>query len=160
MSLGAVDHNLVASQYAKFCPKSLSISDLRCDDKRFCKTKACLKEVGSDVDRNDRFEYIMPNSTTKIENEGKEECKNGPVDNKFMFLLGSSAKKKERPSKLIYNLPNMKKIQSPLKAGKPLMVVSLSSHNLFELAADSSRVKGTDDVSINGGSVDGSDLAA
>lgn len=160
MSSGTIDHNLVASQFAKFCPKSLSIDDLRCDDKQFCKKKVSLRMADLKDDRIDSTEYIKPNPTIKIESDEKEDSGNSTIDNKFMFLLGPSTKKKERPSKLIYELPNMKKIQSPLKTGKPLTVVSLSSHNLFELAANPSGTEETSGVSVSGSNVTESILAA
>ena len=144
-----IDNLLVARRLAQFCPTSLSIDDLKGDNRssfHMASTNSSEK-----IEEPNQNKYIPPTPSVRIEKspstqaiESKSPFKLGiePAKHRFGFLLADikpisqgnvnlhKSKSTVLPVKVKYELPNVKKVDTPVKSVKPLMVVSFSSTNL------------------------------
>lgn len=146
---------LIARRLAQFCPTSLSIDDFKTRPSKSSSSLNLNSSISSTenlMDESKKIEYIQPSPLIKIDKkssnikEVKSEFKLGiqPSKHRFGFLLedikpinnkinsfNSCSDLSPRPSKKMrYELPNVKKVDTPIKSSKPLMIVSFSSNNL------------------------------
>ena len=115
-----IDNILAARRLAQFCPTSFSIDDFKAPT------------------RKQRIAYIPPTPSVKTEliSEPSPFKINLPSPkHRFGFLLAdikpiNKEKTNQNNLKMKYELPNVKKVDTPVKTDKPLMVVSFSSTQL------------------------------
>jgi hypothetical protein len=122
--LDELQSNIIAKKLATFVPSSLSIDDLKLGKKN----KNPLKN--SNVNSLDSFIPPSP-SVSSIGKKNEQEKKTESVS-KFAFLLGSKTprtKKSISISKMKYELPNVQKIGIASKNLKPILAISLSTHD-------------------------------
>lgn len=150
-----IDNLLITRRLAQFCPTSLSIDDFKSRPKKSTSSLNLNSSISSAenlIDESKKIEYIQPSPVVKIDklssniSESKSDFKLGiqPSKHRFGFLLedikpinnkikscNSCSNLSPRPSKKMrYELPNVKKVDTPIKSTKPLMIVSFSSSNL------------------------------
>lgn len=150
-----IDNLMVTRRLAQFCPTSLSLEDLKSSDlSKSSSSQLYFKRSSSSFDESDKkVEYIPPSPSVKIEktsSEPKSVFKLGiqPAKHRFGFLLAdikpisnsninassSSTNLTSTESlKIKYELPNIRKVVTPVKTLKPLMVVSFSTTSLNDL---------------------------
>ncbi|OHT06372.1 hypothetical protein TRFO_05566 [Tritrichomonas foetus] len=119
-----IDNLLVARRLAQFCPTSLSVDDFK-------------SQSPDTPDKKEKVEYIPPTPSVKIEQPEKSAFKLGlpSPKHRFGFLLADikpidQSSAKQPPLKMKYELPNVRKVTTPVKTDRPLMVVSFSSTHL------------------------------
>lgn len=169
----SIDNLLIARRLAQFGPTSLSIDDFKLSHstsspisilKKSNLNKPLHKENSSVFDEKDqKVEYIPPSPSVKIENTSNEQksiFKLGiqPAKHRFGFLMAdikpikqsnssSNLSMPNSPSgsfRMKYELPNMKKVSTPVKSGKPLMVVSFSTNSLNDPKKNSFKDRSSD----------------
>ena len=139
-----LDSIIIASHLARYVPTSLSLDNLHVvyhENKNNQKMKA-----NQFYDKHDSF--IPPNPKVNTQQQQQQKME---TSSKFAFLLKNNNKKnnnkdskKTTITKFQYELPNVKKVFTPLKTNKPLMVVSLSVENLSALSKPT--VKGSKQI--------------
>ncbi|OHT17656.1 hypothetical protein TRFO_00942 [Tritrichomonas foetus] len=128
-----IDTLLAARRLAQCCPTSLSVDDFKSQSR----------------EKQAKIEYIPPSPKVEIEQTGQSAFKLGipSAKHRFGFLLTDikpieQAKNQKSAStssfKMKYELPNVRKVNTPVKSIKPLMVVSFSTTALS--AADRGEV--------------------
>jgi len=120
------DSVIIARKLARFCPTSLSVDDLQQPDETFKRNKKPIMQ----------HSFIPPTPHISVEKSEKTESKAENNNSRFASIFKQTPKTPQQttPAKLIYELPNVTKVQGQLKTGRPLIVVSLSSNNLASLA--------------------------
>ncbi|KAK8848088.1 hypothetical protein M9Y10_019144 [Tritrichomonas musculus] len=153
----SIDNLLVARRLAQFCPTSLSIDDFQSRPSKSSSTlslKSPISSADNLIETTKKVEYIAPSPSVKVESlssnniaEPKSAFKLGiqPAKHRFGFLLAdikpienkinvSNSCSNMSPNKpflkMRYELPNVKKVDTPIRSTKPLMVISFSSANL------------------------------
>ncbi|KAI5547489.1 hypothetical protein TVAGG3_0154700 [Trichomonas vaginalis G3] len=149
-----LDSVLIAAQLARFCPTSLSFDNLNIS----CFKESKKKTKYEKNNEHNNIEYIPPKPIQRNNNNNTEKNNISNNKSKFSFLLKS--KKQENThtalSKFVYELPNIKKVSTPIKSNKSLMVISLSVGDLKSI--DTPIIKGANQVnSMNDYSSDSED---
>lgn len=132
-----LDSVLIAAQLARFCPTSLSFDNLNLSTFRDQKKKYKSKN---------NEEYIPPKPIEKNIKNNSDNNQNKASNSKFAFLLKSKKTETTQTisNKFVYELPNVKKVATPLKTNKSLMVISLSVGDLKSI--DTPIIKGAKQV--------------
>lgn len=124
-----LDGIMMARRLAQFCPTSLSLEEIPHKQTRK------RRRHRSKAPAHPPVEFIPPVSQVVTEASSAFNV-NLPVKrHRFGFLLEDIKpieieKPAATPTKMRYELPNVKQVASPGKLGRPLMVVSLSSTDL------------------------------
>lgn len=124
-----IDGLMIARRLAQFCPTSLSMDLIPKEAMRK------RKKAPSKRRRDESTEFIPPAPQVVTEASPTFNLEIPQKKQRFGFLL-EDIKPIERPppspAKMRYELPNVKQVTTPVKHGRPLMVVSLSCADLKE----------------------------
>lgn len=120
----SIESLLNMRQFAQYYPKTISCDSLNKDQFKM------NDDLGSSC--NDNSEYILPSPSIHIETIKKNThlCDNKKSkSNRFSFLMSdirteNKSNNNEMTFKMKYELPNIQSIHSPIKANKPIQVVS------------------------------------
>lgn len=125
----------MARRLAQFCPTSLSMEDLASVSRSPRRKKA-------------RGRFIPPESSVMTEATPKVHVPRSKTRHRLDFLLDESTDSKPETStqskKMRYELPNVRQITTPVKFGRPFMVVSLSSANLKDADEEETKKEETE----------------
>ena len=138
-----LDSIIIASHLARYVPTSLSLDNLHF---LYNENRNNSKMRSNQVfEKHESFIPPNPKVNTQVKQQQKSE-----TSSKFAFLLKNNAKNNSKETKKItiakfqYELPNVKKVFTPIKTNKPLMVVSLSAENLSSISKPT--VKGSKQI--------------